>query len=110
MSLSAASSQDITYSNKFPANLQILSGPCSLILKSCKLATLKLNPFTGPSIFDVIAVTEHLEVNKDLAFCFVSKRLERSKPDDISKMNSNALKNFGDRIFSDLIDPEFRYT
>ncbi|KAI6681302.1 hypothetical protein NL676_035183 [Syzygium grande] len=71
MSLSTVSSQDITYSIQSPANLQISTGLYSLILKSFKLATLKLSPFAGSSIFDVIAVNEHLEVDKELAFCFV---------------------------------------
>ncbi|KAJ6956797.1 hypothetical protein NC653_038872 [Populus alba x Populus x berolinensis] len=44
----------------------------------------------------MIALADTFEVNIDPGFFLVSKRLDRSNPDDIEEMNSNALKNLGD--------------
>ncbi|GMN33952.1 hypothetical protein TIFTF001_004437 [Ficus carica] len=42
------------------------------------------------------ALAEHCDVNIDAAFLLLSNRLDRSNPDDIDEISSNALKNFGD--------------
>lgn len=42
------------------------------------------------------ALTKHCDVNIDAAFLLLSNRLNRSNPNDIEEISSNALKNFGD--------------
>ncbi|PON99221.1 LOW QUALITY PROTEIN: hypothetical protein TorRG33x02_050810 [Trema orientale] len=78
--------------------------PCNLIWKSFTFATL-LNPFATISSFAMIALAVHLDVNMEPVFLLLSNKLERSKPDDIDDMNSNALKNLGDdgAVFSSLL-------
>nr|DAD45237.1 TPA_asm: hypothetical protein HUJ06_003467 [Nelumbo nucifera] len=70
--------------------------PCIFTLKSFTFMNLKLNPFATCSSFDMIVEAEHFDVKIDPAFRLFSNKLERSNPDDIEEMNSNALRKGGD--------------
>uniref|UniRef100_A0A0A0L4B0 Uncharacterized protein n=1 Tax=Cucumis sativus TaxID=3659 RepID=A0A0A0L4B0_CUCSA len=93
MATSGAISNTSAVTDSFP--FLPSDGPCSRSLKSFASDTLKLSFFATVSIFSMIVDTEHLDVNMDPVFLLFSNKLDRSNPDDIDDINSNALKNFG---------------
>nr|GMD03427.1 hypothetical protein PanWU01x14_049760 [Ipomoea batatas] len=122
MSLSAgltSSSQNFLYSKVSPADFEnsttVTSGatsntsavteslpfrpsefPCIFTLNSLAHAILKFSFLASDSSFARISGGEHFDVKSDPEFRRVSKRPDKSNPEAMEEINSNALKNGGD--------------
>nr|GMD07753.1 hypothetical protein PanWU01x14_049760 [Ipomoea batatas]GMD09265.1 hypothetical protein PanWU01x14_049760 [Ipomoea batatas] len=124
MSLSAgltSSSQNFLYSKVSPADFEnsttVTSGatsntsavtesfpfrpsefPCIFTLNSLAHAILKFSFLASDSSFARISGGEHFDVKSDPEFRRVSKRPDKSNPEAMEEISSNALKNGGDDL------------